>query len=195
MKSLSLTFTASVLFALMPVVGYAQDPRWTTSLGIGKQLGSPSGGLLNAGANLAARGALTFRPSGSPVLIRLGGDYARIDPAVTQSSARSVSIDKVGAATLEGVVPITSGKVSPYVAVGGGAAVSSRRVFLPASPISGTPAMTLNQTVSSPVLSAGVGLRSRLLGIPLQVEVRWLGLTETRIVGKQWLPLTVGFWF
>lgn len=175
--------------------GHSQEPRWTASLGIGKVLGSPAGGVLNVGANLSARGALTFRPSGSPVLIRLGGDYARIDPAVTQSNARSVSIDKVAAVTLEGVVPITSGKVGPYVAVGGGAAVSNRRVFLPASPISGAPAMTLKQTVFSPALSAGVGVRSRLLRIPLQVEARWLGLTGTRIAGKQWFPVTVGFWF
>lgn len=195
MKSLSLIFTASVLLALVPVVGYTQERRWTASLGVGKQLGSPTGGLLNAGANLSARGAVMFRPAGFPVLIRLGGDYARVAPAVTQGNARSWSVDKVGAVTLDVVVPILSGKVSPYVALGGGAAVSSRRVFLPASPISGAPAMRLDQMVYSPVVSSGVGVRSRLLGIPLQVETRWLGLTDLRIVKKQWVPLTVGFWF
>lgn len=59
----------------------------------------------------------------------------------------------------------------------------------------GAPVTMLKQTVSSPALSAGVGVRGRLLGIPLQVEARWLGLTGSRVAGKQWFPLTVGLWF
>lgn len=181
---------------LVPVgVGHAQEPQWTASLGAGKVLGSPSGGLLNTSANLSVRGDIMFRPAGSPLLIRLGGEYVRVLPAVTQRNALSWTVDKVGAVTLEGVVPITSGKVRPYVALGGGAAISRMMSRLPASPISGTPAMTLDQTVTSPVLSTGVGLRTRLIGIPLQVETRWLGLTDRRIAKKQWVPLTVGFWF